>query len=184
MTELNTPDKYIDSEHGDIDRMQLGDDMDQYLSDDRTDEQLILGLAEELRRRVRDDETFINLMHEVVEGDKSFFLDQAGERYGYGIMNVHQNALIPLVEYTGKSKGYFENDNVVNSRDDLKKAFATHVAQTEEADDMSDFSHLRAVVVRLDNGLDHQCTGIGESILDMAENLESVNIREVVENGE
>lgn len=179
---MEVPEKYKDAEQGGIDRGQLLDDLDQYLSDDRDDEQLVMGIAEELKRRVEDDEYFLRMVYKVVENEQSFMLDEAGELYGYGILNVNQNAFLTLTEYTRESTGYFENDHIVGSRDKLKKAFATMVAQEEESNSMNDFSHLRVVSVRLANSLDSQCTSLGDSVLEMAENLEAVDIEQVMED--
>lgn len=42
-------------------------------------------------------------------------LDEENELYGYGIYNTDHNTFMPLNQYDVRSKGYFENDELVNS---------------------------------------------------------------------
>lgn len=96
--------------------------------------------------------------------EEVLLLDEEDELYGYGIMNVHQNALVNLAQYGFGGSGYFENDVVTSSKEKIKEAFADFVADMEE-ETMSDLSNFRVVQVRLDNELDKECVEIGDRVI-------------------
>lgn len=151
---INVPEKYRESENHKveenvIDIMQLDDDIDQYLSAESTNEQLIRGIAEELRRRVGDNELFLDLMHSIAHAGEEIFLDGAGEKYGYGVYNAHKNCFVGLPETDG-SVDHTTEDHVARDKENLLRSLKLVV----ERENIDDWSHLRVVTVRLNNALD------------------------------
>lgn len=98
--------------------------------------------------------------------DEALLLDEEDKLYGYGIMNVGQNALLNLNQYGVSGSSYYENDVVTSSKEKLKDAFAEFVSDNEVAESMSDLSSFRVVQVRLDNSLDKDCVEIGERVIN------------------
>jgi hypothetical protein len=111
----------------------------------------------------------------------TMFLDEEHELYGYGIMNVAQNALMNLNQLGVSGSGYFGNDVVTSSKKELKRAFANMVAERDDADSMGDISSFRVVQVRLGNSLDRECAEIGDKLFEMAESGEDMKVEEVIE---
>lgn len=81
--------------------------------------------------------------------------DEENELYGYGIYNTHQNALVPLTQYIGESKGYHENDHLNNDKEKVKQAME-EIAEEQGMEKVSDLSHLRVVTVNLANEEDEE----------------------------
>lgn len=153
---MEVPDVYR-NENGNVSRTQLFDDLDQYMMGTDSDEMLVKGIVEELRARCGGgDEEFLRLVSEVVEGDATAFLDDSKELYGYGIMNVHQNSMIPLGEYASVQTGYFDNDVIVSGKEEILKAFKNFVLDHVNRTGSESFSQFRVVEVRLSNSVDEK----------------------------